>query len=433
MNIEQLTENAKIVLLLCGRFSTNDNDGLKQLSPREFDELILWLEKRSLGLEDLLNEANFKMFNESSSPIPLARIKTLLTRGASMALAIEKWTNKGLWVLCFGDQSYPQRLKQHLKHNAPPILYGAGDHELLSHGGLAVVGSRYVDPKGQKFAHEVGRKAAESNMQLISGAAKGVDEMAMHSAFSSGGSVIGVLADSLLKFAVSGKYRKGIQNGQLLLISTYNPEVGFTVGAAMGRNKYIYALADYAVVVNSAYMEGGTWAGASEELRREDPRPIFIRTGTGVPKGNIELLKIGGKPFPNEAFEGNFEEVLRTMVTSGTPIQTVGKTPERIPLIAEHTVSELIDTSLPNKEQLVTPEKCVDIPLTVFEAVKPLILQSLEKPMKLDDLAKLLNVRKPQLQDWVKRLTEEGKVEKRKIGKSKKLAIKRQIEELNFS
>ena len=37
----------------------------------------------------------------------------------------------------------------------------------------------------------------------------------------------------------------------------------------MQRNKLIYALADAALVVNSDYEKGGTWAGAVEQLERE--------------------------------------------------------------------------------------------------------------------------------------------------------------------
>lgn len=88
---------------------------------------------------------------------------------------------------------------------------------------------------------------------------------------------------------------------RLVLISTYNQEAGFNVGNAMGRNRYICALADFAVVVSSDYQEGGTWAGADEELRRESGRPVFVRTGAGVPKGNTELLRKGAKPFPADA------------------------------------------------------------------------------------------------------------------------------------
>jgi predicted Rossmann fold nucleotide-binding protein DprA/Smf involved in DNA uptake len=317
MTTEQITENAKAILLLCGRFGAGDSlpagrqdTGAQPLNIKEYDELATWLLSKKWWPADLLNEENQGALSDAFAPVEPARMKALLARGASMAIAIEKWVNKGLWVLCRSDEAYPQRLKQHLKRCAPPILYGAGDRALLSKGGLAVVGSRHIDAEAEAFARAVGRRAAQSGMQLISGAARGVDETAMHGAFEEGGAVIGVMADSLLRAAVSGKYREGIRSGQLVLISTYNPEAGFNVGHAMGRNKYIYALADFAVVVSSDYQEGGTWAGADEELRRESGRPVFVRTGAGVPKGNTELLRKGAKPFPADALTAGLKDAL---------------------------------------------------------------------------------------------------------------------------
>jgi len=78
----------------------------------------------------------------------------------------------------------------------------------LTKGGVAVVGSRHINGEAESFARAVGRSSAQAGMQLVSGAARGVDETAMHGAFEEGGPVIGVMADSLLRAAVSGKYRE---------------------------------------------------------------------------------------------------------------------------------------------------------------------------------------------------------------------------------
>ncbi len=60
---------------------------------------------------------------------------------------------------------------------------------------------------------------------------------------------------------------------------------GFSVGAAMGRNKIIYGASDYSVVVSSDYQKGGTWAGAVETLTA-GWCPVFVRSGTSVGPGN---------------------------------------------------------------------------------------------------------------------------------------------------
>jgi len=271
-------------------------------------------------------------------------------------------------------------------------------------------------------------------MQLVSGAARGVDQTAMHGAFEEGGSVVGVMADSLLRAAVSGKYREGIRSGQLVLISPYNPEAGFNVGNAMGRNKYIYALADYAVVVNSDYQEGGTWAGAEEELRRDSGRPVFIRVGPDVPRGNTELLKMGGRPIPGSALRSNLRDFLMQNAV-GKPLPE-GREQDTTPIdVGSKNNSSSYQQD--GKEAVASKTAVFEVPYcaptTVLEAAKPFIQKALEKPKKLDDLAKSLKIRKPQMQDWVKELISAGLIEEKTIRRAKKLAWRQPGGELPFS
>lgn len=437
MTTEQITENAKAILLLCGRFGAGDDSGPQPLDIKEYDAVASWLFSKKWWPADLLSEENQGALSEELAPVDPARMKALLGRGASMAIAIEKWVNKGLWVLCRSDEAYPQRLKQHLKRCAPPILYGAGDRSLLSKGGLAVVGSRHIEGEAEAFAHAVGCSAAQSGMQLISGAARGVDETAMHGAFEEGGAVIGVMADSLLRAAISGRYREGIRSGQLVLISTYNPEAGFNVSSAMGRNKYIYALADFAVVVSSDYQKGGTWAGADEELRRGSGRPVFVRTGVDVPRGNTELLRKGAKPFPADGLTANLKDALNAAVARRAEAPQAPAQAEVLaadePSVHNGTPATYPETIVETgATRMAVHETPASLPLSVYEAVKPLILNALDKPRKRDELVKTLMVRKTQLQDWVELLLKEGVVEERTIRKTKKLAIRNPDEELKL-
>lgn len=431
---EQMTDNAKAILLMCGRFSPADEGGTPPLATREYDEVATWLVRNKMQPADLLREGGAHLLSDPFAPASAGRLQALLERGAVMALAIERWTNKGLWVVCRSDRAYPQRLKTHLKGGAPPILYGVGNPELLSLGGLAVVGSRHIDADAEHFAREVGRAAAECGMQVVSGAARGVDETAMHGSFSAGGTVVGVMADSLLSAAVSRKYREGLRGGQLTLISTYNPEAGFNVGNAMGRNKYIYALADFAVVVSSDYQAGGTWAGAQEEMKRERGRPIFVRTGAGVPTGNTELLKLKAMPFPPDALTGGLREALQTAL--GCQAQTAAAD-EQPPLPASEAIGdpEAPSETPPAPKASESAMALNEEPrtTTVCDAVRPLILRALDKPRKLEELAKMLQVRKPQLEDWVEALIKDGAIEERVIKRSKKLARREADGELKLS
>ena len=117
----------------------------------------------------------------------------------------------------------------------------------------------------------------------------------MGAALEAGGKAVGVLADSLERTVRQPDLRQLLLDGQLVLLTPYAPTAGFSVGAAMGRNKVIYGLADFAVVVSSDFQTGGTWAGAVEALKA-GWCPVFARDGATVPKGNRELLKLGAAP-----------------------------------------------------------------------------------------------------------------------------------------
>ena len=135
---------------------------------------------------------------------------------------------------------------------------------------------------------------AAKGILVISGAAKGVDMEAMTAALEEGGQAAGILSQGVKKYAQSRDYCDGLMDSSLVLAASVAPEAPFHVGTAMGRNKYLYALADYAVVVSSGE-KGGTWSGATENLRH-GWCPLFVRQGDDVPIGNKVLLSKGANP-----------------------------------------------------------------------------------------------------------------------------------------
>ena len=79
-----------------------------------------------------------------------------------------------------------------------------------------------------------------------------MDSEAMVAALDAGGTAVGMLADSLSKHAVSGRYRRALMDGRLVLLSAVDPDSGFNTGNAMARNKYIYGLATWGLVVSAS-------------------------------------------------------------------------------------------------------------------------------------------------------------------------------------
>ncbi len=297
-----LHPDTEAILLLCGRFGRPEESGVSPLEPRELNRLAEWLKQHDMRPGDLLDLAQIDL-QDPDLPVPAERLLNLVERGSALALAVESWESRGLWVMSQSDELYPPRLRE-LGPKAPAILYGAGDPRLVSGDcqALAVVGSRHVDEAALEFTRTVAHACGRQGIQIVSGAARGVDSEAMWAAIEAGGMTVGVLAESLARAAVAGRNPAALVEGQMALISPYDPNSGFNVGNAMGRNKYIYALADAALVVSTAVDSGGTWAGAVEALKRGVP-PVFVRLQEPAPEGNLKLLEEGAQAFPDEPWE----------------------------------------------------------------------------------------------------------------------------------
>ncbi|WP_155315229.1 DNA-processing protein DprA [Desulfosarcina alkanivorans] len=421
--MQHLTEDAKAILLLCGRFNSDKNTKAeKPLSLGEYNRLADWMVKGKLRPADLLKSPPDTETLGATVKIDALRIQGLLSRGAAMALAVEKWSHSGIWIVCRSDAQYPSRLKKHLKRQAPPVLFGVGDIGLLSPGGLAIVGSRNVDDEGEAFTRKVARACVDADMAVVSGGARGVDQVAMLSALAAGGKAVGILADSLQKAALAGKYRQAIREKRLVLVSPFHPGSRFNVGNAMGRNKYIYALADFALIISAEIKKGGTWAGATEELKREERRPVFVRTGKGVPPGNPALLEMGAQPFPEPPWKGDVKNLL---AEAEPPVPGVRKPSQRSLFGGERRSAAVAMVKEEPAAFKEAPEKTGISPiaaaadgeseprLSIYDAALPVLLAAMENWISSADLAGKLDVRKGQLDDWLKRAVEEGVIEKK--------------------
>ena len=133
----------------------------------------------------------------------------------------------------------------------------------------------------------------------------------MKAALETRGTAVGILAHSLEKEIRKPENREALQRADLCLATPYSPSAGFSVGAAMGRNRLIYALADYAIVVASDFGKGGTWAGAIEAIK-VGQIPVFVLEHSAMPDGNKQLLSKGAIAFPHP-FPGDISTLLDWM------------------------------------------------------------------------------------------------------------------------
>ncbi len=414
-----LSTTAQATLLLTCYFSKANKEQVKPLTTAEWGRFAAWLKDKSITPADLLTEnPNTLLASWGDRYISLERLRALLARGHSLALAMEKWQRAGLWVLTRSDVDYPKRLKARLRTDSPPVLFGCGNRSLLEVGGIAVVGSRNAGEADLAFTTALGAKAATQGVAIVSGGARGVDEHAMLGTLRAGGQVIGVIADNLLSAATSAKWRKGIMDGNLVLFSPFYPEAGFSTGNAMARNKYIYCLADTAVVVHSG-QTGGTITGAQENLKKQWI-PLWVKPNQDNDTGNSLLVTKGGRWCEPDIQALDLAALLRESIANSTAVESQASDDYSPNLAQQPDLFTATTQEIPSEEQTVvahsfpsqldiSPSNNVTDFYQVFVNETARIAST---PLSLDELMKTTALNKSQLNDWLKRMIDEGLAKK---------------------
>ncbi len=425
-----LSNNTQAILLLTARFSEGRNESVKPLTTTEWGRFTAWLKKQQLKPSDLNTEHLDELLNGwVDKSITSDRIAALMCRGNALALAVEKWQRAGLWVMTRSDSEYPVRLKQHLKSASPPVLFGCGNRDSLNKGGLAVVGSRKANQQDLAYARAIGAMAASTGVQVISGGARGVDEAAMLEALQYGGTVIGVVADSLMKASHSLKYRRFLSDGELVLVSPFYPEAGFSVGQAMHRNKFIYCLSNVGFVIHTD-TKGGTWSGAMENLRRNWV-PLWVRRTAEKGSGNEKIFQAGARWAPENVDEIDINEMIKTKVeiessekglfseASSIVKEGGGKYKANRPPVNTGIPKQALNaTKLGQKNQVFVQDTETSNPTKDTDYFYELFLSKVQvlckdNPKSTEELASVLSLQPTQLKTWLKKATDEGKLRKR--------------------
>ena len=295
-----MNRNAEAITIFCSHLCVAD--GVHPLEAKEWSDLAEKL--LSLKLQpDFLLDFNHHDFVEQlqTTEEEADRYMRLIDRSGSLRFEVSKYEDMGIQIVTRADAGYPKQLKKKLGNGCPPMFYYAGDLSLLGKNSIGYVGSRSVDPTDIEFTKLTVAKTTSNDYAVVSGGAKGIDSVSASAAISEGASVIEYISDSMLRKMRDSGLTREIRDGRVLLMSVVIPTAGFNVGVAMMRNRYIYAQSSGTVVVRSDKGKGGTWAGATENLKKKWC-PTFCRD-YDYP-GNKELIKLGATPI-TEAWNGD--------------------------------------------------------------------------------------------------------------------------------
>lgn len=383
-----LSTDSQGILLLASNLALPDkNTDLRPFSFSEWNSFAEKLANSKLERPSAFFKSTPKEWEEALelNNAQVERMQRLLDRGAALSIELERLGSLGIWITTRAEETYPKRLKKVLKRKSPLYLFGAGNPKLAS-GGVAIVGSRDIDQEGSIFTGDLAKKCVSNSLNVISGGARGVDTIAQDMALTNGGNVVSVLSNGLEQAIRRRETRNYILNDKLLLLSPFHPKATFRAYNAMDRNKYVYGLANYAVVVSAAEKKGGTWAGATENLKYNWV-PLFVRTDDAIPQGNLALIKEGAIPITESALLGNesLQNWFNKSIKNNSNTMTFTK-----------------------NDGVYSSETKEDF--DVFGVVQPYLCKALEVGRDLRELAQLLRVEVSQVKLWLERAENEGLV-----------------------
>jgi len=224
---------------------------------------------------------------------------------------LRKAENKGIEVLTYGDEAYPQVLREIF--DPPLVLYGLGRLSVLKEPALAVVGARRPSAYGRAMAELLSREAARRGLVIVSGLAYGIDTQSHWGALSAGATVavLGSGIDAVYPSANRSLARKIEEQGAV--ISEFplgSKPLGFHFPL---RNRIISGLS-LAVVVVEATLRSGSLITA--RLALEQNRDVCAVPGNAtsdLSAGTNWLIQCGAKLVGRwEDVEAELPDYIRT-------------------------------------------------------------------------------------------------------------------------
>ncbi len=193
--------------------------------------------------------------------------------------------HKGIEILTIRDENYPNRLKN--TYDPPMVLYVKGTvPEWDTIPVIGIVGTRKASTYGLHTAKRFGGQIAACGALVVSGAAAGIDAMAMEGALDAGYPVVGVLGCGVdVVYPTSNRklFARIIENG--CLISEYPPKTAGIAWHFPQRNRIISGMSNGLLVVEAPQKSG---ALITAKLALEQGRDVYA-----VP-GNIDVDSCAG-------------------------------------------------------------------------------------------------------------------------------------------
>lgn len=239
----------------------------------------------------------------------------------------------GVKVMTSEDAEYPSRLKE--IEQPPPVLFVRGEWLPEDQIAIAIVGTRRITAYGRQVTEELTSRLAANGITIVSGLARGVDEVAHSAALAAGGrtaAVLGSGVDRIYPPENRALAEKIMQRG--VLLSDYPLGTPPESSNFPPRNRIISGLTMATIVVEAGETSGALiTAGFAAEQGRE----VFAVPGSILAphsRGTNKLIQNGAQPLLSP------EDVLQMMHLQRAGEQRVA----RRALPTDETESKILDS-----------------------------------------------------------------------------------------
>lgn len=306
---------------------------IKGIGKKRYQKIVNIMQKKDIQLKDLYAMSPDMIKATFSIPINVAKeisqssnqVQVITNpQKSSMPGVDSPLTKKDILELHKTDQNYPVKLIALLGESAPDVLYVWGNLDLLHQPSVGFCGSRNVTDKGLDITADITKQISKMNWVTVSGHARGVDTKAHRTALENDGGTIIVLPQGLAGFKLRTELRQHIRRDNVLILSEFQVDAGWTVGRAMQRNSTIIGLSDAMVLVESRD-KGGTFSAGKTALKYKHPLFVvdFKETANSnagnkyfIQKGAI---KIGKNPVTHQANIKPLQDKVTSNLHSGLP------------------------------------------------------------------------------------------------------------------
>jgi DNA processing protein len=279
------------------------------------------------AISDLLrDEILLFMENKSSFGARLVRAIREMRKSFNPEDEIARAQKNNISLIPFSDPRYPTDLLE--IHDAPVLLYVAGNVELLHNCAVAVVGSRTASFYGREMARDISAFLAAQGLTIVSGMARGVDAEAHAAALSVGGYTAAVLGSGVdVLYPRDNKKIYEEINEKGVLVSEYPLGTHPYPHNFPKRNRIISGLVRGVVVVEAAQKSGSL---ITARAALDEGRDVFCVPGNANSirsQGTNNLIKEGAKLVTSgeEVLEYLFPEdslsVVRHLSQKKTPLE----------------------------------------------------------------------------------------------------------------